>query len=94
MKHSAGKQLCELIGRDGPAEQVALYLVALARAQECQLLHRFHPLGDDLEAEALGHVDDGDDDGLVVDVMGQVLHEGLVNLELVDLKAFQVGERE
>jgi CheY-like chemotaxis protein len=45
---------------------------------------RLSTLGDGHQVEAVGHVDDGPDDRGVLRVAGQVAHEGLVDLQLVD----------
>ncbi len=42
----------ELVGQQGPAEEIALGFVAAPGVQELQLLVDLDPFGDDLEAEA------------------------------------------
>ena len=60
--------------------------------QELRLLLRFNALGDDAQAEVPGHRQHQLDDGGVVDVVRRVVHEALVDLQLVQGEALQVGQ--
>mmetsp|Transcript_20721 Transcript_20721/g.38883 ORF Transcript_20721/g.38883 Transcript_20721/m.38883 type:complete len:265 (-) Transcript_20721:52-846(-) len=86
-------KLGEGIGRQRPAEQIALHRLATLAAQEVELARGLDPLGQGLQAQRLGHADDGIDDGAVLGVLGQVAHEGLVDLELADAELLQMAER-
>ena len=68
-------------------------MIAAVVAEEVGLFDELHSLGDDFEAEAVGHGDDGGDDGRGVGIGGDVVDEGLVDLERVDGEAFQVAQR-
>ena len=46
-----------------------------------------------LQAEAVRQADDGADDGLVFRVIGDIAHEGLVDLQFVDLESLEVTQR-
>ena len=74
------------------AEVIALCLVAALLAQELQLRGGFHALGGGLQAQGLGHTDDGADDGAVVAVVLQIAHERLVDLQLVELKMLELAQ--
>ena len=82
-------QLCR---GQGCAQVVSLGLVAVVGAQKIELLLGLHALGRGAHAQGLGHADDGADDGPVVGVVAQVADEGLVDLELVDLKALELAQ--
>ena len=60
--------------------------------EELQLARCLHTLGNGLHAQAGGHADDGAHNGFVVGVVGDVAHEGLVDLDLVDLKLLQITQ--
>jgi hypothetical protein len=62
-------------------------------AQEFQLLAGFDAFGNDLEIEALAHVDDGAHDGGIVRVHGDVAHERLVDFQSADGKLLQRRQR-
>ena len=61
--------------------------------QKGALLGRLHPFGDDLQPQAGAQGDDGAHDGRVVGVIEHVAHKTLVNLELVQGQALEVGQR-
>src|SRR5437764_1075043 len=82
----------EALRRQRRAEEEALDAIAALLLQELQLLLGLHPLGDDFEVEAVGHGDDGADDGGVAAVGGDVADERLVELERVDGETLQVIE--
>jgi hypothetical protein len=56
------------------------------------LLPGLHALGNHLEAQLVGHGDDGLGEGPVAPVGGQVLDEALVDLDDVDVELLQVGQ--
>src|SRR5258706_9047059 len=80
----------ELVRRDGPAEQVALHLVAAPLGQVGQLVGGFDALGDHLETEAVAEGDHGRDDG--VGAAGELGDEGPVDLETVNGETVQIAE--
>ena len=83
----------ERLGRQRPAEPVALHLVAPAGSQVGHLLGGFDAFRDGFHAQALGQADDGAHDGLVFPVLDDIAHERLVDLELVDLEPLEVTQR-
>ena len=60
--------------------------------QKVQLRLGLHPLRDDPQVQRVGQTDDGRDDLGVITVMGEVLDEGLVDLQLVEGEMLQIGE--
>ena len=63
-----------------------------SRASCRSMVRRFHAFGDGLQIQAVRHLDDGAHDGRIVRVGGQVADEALVDLELVDVEALEVGQ--
>ncbi len=61
--------------------------------QEDALVLGLHPLGDDVQPQAAAEGDDGLGNGAIVRVLGDAAHEGLVDLELIQGQAFEVGQR-
>src|SRR5690606_13837799 len=90
---AALQKLEQLARRQRPGEQVTLHLVAAVAAQQLELTARFDPLGDHLEAQALGERDDRLGDRGVVRIGGDVLDERLVDLERLDREALEVQRR-
>ena len=82
----------EGVGGHGAAEVVALGVVAAQQIEVVGDVGGFDAFGEDGDLEAFGHLDDGADDGAGVGVGGEVADEGLVDLELFDGEAAQVGE--
>ena len=82
----------QLVGRQGPAHQVALGPVAAHRAQRRELLGRLDSLGDDEQLERVREVDHGRDHGVVAAV-AEPAHERPVDLEERQVEALQVGQR-
>ena len=70
----------------------SLDLVATVPAQGFELLRRLHPLGDDAHLEAVAEPDHRLGDRPVVAVVGDITHEGLVDLEPIDREALEVGK--
>ena len=77
---------------DGFAEIVALRLVAGMRLEECYLSFCFRAFGDNALPQAFSHGDHRADDRGVVRVCGDVTYEGLVDLQGIDRKLFQVAQ--
>ena len=78
---------------DGPAEKVALCLIAVVNTQKCFLLDRFDAFGDDGEAQGLAHRNDRFGDRHVFGIMRNRVNEGTVDLERVDREALELRQR-
>jgi len=65
---------------------------AALRMQQVTLFHRLHAFGDDGQSQALAQHDDAADDAGRGRIVLHPAHEALVDLELVDGKASQVGQ--
>src|SRR3954468_18466818 len=78
---------------DGTAEQVPLRGVAIAAAEERELLLGFDALGDDTQLQRAGDADDGGYDGGGAVARGQVADEGAVDLYGRDGETLQIVER-
>ena len=61
--------------------------------QRLVLRLRFHPFGNHVQTEVVGHANHGLHHRLVVAVGDDVLHKAAVNFELVQRQAFQVRQR-
>ena len=72
---------------------MALHLVAAEAAQALELALGLDALGDHAQAQAVAEIDDRAHDHLVVQVVLEVLHERLVDLEPLDRQPLDVGER-
>ena len=73
-------------GGDGAAEVVALGFFAVVGLQEIQLGLGFHAFGYHAEFQALGHAEDGGDDGSFVRRGGDLADEGLIDFQRIDGK--------
>src|SRR6185312_6129935 len=80
------EQVGELLSGERLAEQVTLDAVTTVGTEELALARGLHALGDDHDLQVAGHADDGGDDGSIVHVEVDVAHEGLVDLEFVQVK--------
>ena len=67
--------------------------VAACSRQVYDLLLCFDAFSDDSEAELVGDVDDGLDEGSASSVLWKALYEGLVDLGVVDGEVDETGER-
>ena len=85
-----GEQL--VVGRR-PVHRVALRVVASPLAQQGERRIVLHTLGDALEVERPGEPQDRAHDLLVVGVVGELLHECLIDLERGYGELLEVGER-
>src|ERR1043166_3230419 len=79
--------------RHRPVEQEALHLRASGRAQQLELLGRLDALSGGVELERAAEPGDGAGDCGAVGPAGELSHEGLVDLDLVERKHAQVAER-
>ena len=91
---SAAAVLCSSgLGAHRRADQIALHLVAAEAAQPQQLALGLDALGDHPQAEAVAEIDDRAHDHLVVQVVLEVLDEGLVDLQPLHRQPLDVGQR-
>ncbi len=73
-------------------EQIPLEHSAAVQFEELPLAVGFDALGDDCDVQAVAQRDDGMHDRRVTRLAGQFLHEGLVDLDLVEGQLLQVGK--
>ena len=85
------EKLGEFLGNEGPAEIVALGLIAAMGLQEGHLFVGLDAFGDNLLVETFGHGDHPADDG-VVGSGGDVVHERLADFQIIDGKHFQIAQ--
>jgi hypothetical protein len=83
----------ECLGWNGLAEQEALHATASVGPEQQQLFQGLHALGDRREVEAPRELHDHLRDRRVGGVRGERAHERLVDLEHVDRKPLEIGER-
>jgi len=62
-----------------PGKVVTLHLLAAVAGEECQLRRGFHTFGDDFKAQTVRHADDGEGNGGIVIIGGDVAHEKAVD---------------
>ena len=87
------RQFFKLEQRDRLAKQIALKRVTTMGFQEVPLRFRFHSLGQHIQPQRLGHRDYHHDDGRIIRVGSDVVHERLVYLELVERQPLEVLQR-
>ena len=75
------------------AIEVTLGLIAVKGDQSVSMGLSLHALGDGLEPKSLAHHDDRSNDTVIAFVMFKILHEGPVDLDLMDLEALQIAKR-
>jgi hypothetical protein len=75
-----------------PADQIALNLTPFPR-KECPLLLGLDALRDDRQRERAPKPQNGVDDGAGLKAVADPGDEGLVDLDLVEWKVLQVGQR-
>ena len=68
-------------------------MVAAQVAQASGLTMCLHPLGRDLELQALSQADNRRDDGFIIGVLLQIPHEASVDLDMIDRKLLEMGQR-
>ena len=78
--------------RLGPADPESLCVVDAEALEQLERLLVLDALSDGLAPEALGEVDDCLDDVLALGVLRQVSNEVDIDLDELDLQAFEVGE--
>src|SRR5258706_11939631 len=74
-------------------EEEALRVLASERLQPMQLAQSLHPLGHDLDAEVVGQRDDGLHQLTMFVARIERGHEGAVDLQRVDRKVDEIGQR-
>jgi len=86
------KKQLELLWRHRRREQIPLTVIAAGRAQQIALRLGLHAFGNHLQVELVRHHDDGLRERHVAGSGGQVAHERLIDLQVVDVEFFQVRE--
>lgn len=71
---------------------IALHFVALDLAKQIENVLILDTFGNRFQPQAVRHLDDRPHDRRVFRIHGHITHEGLVDLELVDLEPLQVRE--
>ena len=74
-------------------EEITLHLRAAVGDQMLKLLLRLHALGQRADPQACAKRGHGANNGAALLTVGQVAHEGLVDLDLVEREAAQIAER-
>ena len=87
-----GNERIEPLHRAGPSKKVTLVGVAAVLPQKIALRLGFYPFSDDRQPQALAQRHDGFGNDGVVGVGQRVAHKRLVNLELVQREALEVGQ--
>ena len=87
------EQTADVANRHRLAIVKALRILAADRPQERRVLGRLDPLGDDLLAKFMCQRHDGADDDRIAVAFAARLDQGLVDLDRVEGKTVQVGER-
>lgn len=82
-----------LIGGQGPADVIALSVVAVQVSQQAQAGVVFHAFGRDAQAKVVGQADDRTDDGMPFGFGGGRHDEGSVYFQAVDRQLLQIGQR-
>ena len=82
----------QAVGRQRATEQVALAVLAVELTQHFQLLGLLDAFGKHVEVQAVRQGDDGANDLQIAVILGDALHETLVDLQFVDREAPQVGQ--
>jgi FtsH-binding integral membrane protein len=90
---TTAQPLRQSLGRHRPVEPEALPAVAAGRSHQLELLVGLDPLGDDIDAEAVGERHDGAHDGLGGAVLAEARDERSVDLDRVEGELAQVGQR-
>src|SRR2546423_647213 len=92
----AGEDACaplDHVRRGGPAAEVGPHFFAALLLEDLELRLGLDAFGGDAEVEAVGHADDGGDDGAVAGAGFDFVDEGLVDFDAVDREAAQVVQR-
>ena len=82
----------KLISRQSFGKEKTLRIVAFGVGQQFELIGCFHAFRNHFEAERVGHDNDRLGESQVVGVGLNVTDERLVDLQVVDVKPFQVSK--
>jgi hypothetical protein len=82
----------EVLGRDGPAHQVALSRVAAEVVDQLEGVEVFNSLGDDAQAQRMGEVDGRANDRHRSPVLGGAGEKRAVELQLTDRQPAYVSQ--
>src|SRR5579862_350639 len=93
VRQVGGRERRQLLGRRGPAEEVALSQEAAQRPQCVGLAVALHSFGHDRQSQRVAQGDDRAHDGGVVRVGVDLADEGPVHLERLHRELLQVAER-
>jgi len=81
-----------LIGTQRLAEEESLHVVAAVFAKQAELGFVLHAFSGNFQMQALGHLDNGCGDRLVVGIVLQITHEASIDLELAYRELLEVAE--
>src|ERR1700683_571002 len=84
------KQMGNLCGGNGLAEEVALSFHTVPGLEECELLLCFDALGNHALFKVLAHINYGADDWRVVGIGGNPVDKGLVNFQNINGKLLKI----
>src|SRR5262249_4499699 len=87
-----GQQPVERLARRRPSEQEALHLLAAGEPEQYALLLSLDTLGEQRQPERPAESDNGLHYRLGIGAAAERLDEALVDLELVELEALQIGQ--
>lgn len=77
-------QLRERFGQEGPANEIALGVIASKLPEHVERHLIFDPFRDDFKAEFVGQIDCRSNEDLVAPAVGDPGHKALVDLEFVN----------
>jgi hypothetical protein len=92
MQDDLAKLCGEFLRRQRFRKQVTLDFIAAMDTQELELLARLDSFGDDLQSQAVRHVDDRDRNSRVVGIGRDIADEGDIDLERIHEEAFEISE--
>ena len=78
------QQSGNILRRHRTSEEEALHIGAMPVAEKIELILAFHPFGDHLQAQAVGHAGDRFDDGGIFRVDGDIANEFLGDFQPVE----------
>ena len=88
------QQRDDLLGRNRPADEIALHDLATECAQRFELLPGLHPFGNGAEIQSLAQGENRANEGFVGRGIWQVLDEKAVDFQDVEREALQVANDE
>ena len=81
------------VGRDRPADQEPLHLIASGVLDETELSRSLHPLRRGLDAEPAAQRHDGTDDRRTGRIIGQLADEGAIDLDAIERQMMELSQR-